>query len=633
MPRRPHTPTRTLSGRPHLDQLRRQAKELLAAYTGGDAAAAAEIHAHHHGADPRTFALHDAQLVVARAYGFASWPALKASIDGITARRLASAIGDGDIEGVRAMLAARPELVNVDQAENDERKPLHIAVLARQTGIVRLLMQRGADPHRGIWPHRDATGALTLADERGDVESAAIIRDEESRRAHVRPGSLAPEARGALSAAVARGDEDALIAMFAEHPPVVRLVDDRGRTPLHWAAMRLWPRLVAWLLDHGLDPNARTSAGEAARDLIGQGREETLADADARTAAITALLRRHADRTTARDAIATGDAAWLRARHAEGRLADQPGLVTHAVRLQQPEMLSLLLELGLDPDEAGRVGGLDEEVRTWGAPLRDAVIAGRRDLVEILLAHGANPETNVYAASSALFEAHQRGDEGTEQLLERRGARFGPAFVGALGLVDQAAEFLAADTGSPQNVADASAPVARELIWGALGSASLEIVRLALPHLDWPRDDGQWHGLLENALYLEADSDRVRHLEAFRLVLDRCNPDVRSRRGTTLLHEVAAARGGLTADDRIAYATVLLDAGARLDLRDDLLESTPLGWACRWGRIELVRLFIGRGADPVEADAMPWASPVAWARTKGRDDVLAELRTHRAPAL
>ena len=45
MSQRRHTSTRTLSQRPHLDQLRRQAKELFEAYTGGDANAAAELHA------------------------------------------------------------------------------------------------------------------------------------------------------------------------------------------------------------------------------------------------------------------------------------------------------------------------------------------------------------------------------------------------------------------------------------------------------------------------------------------------------------------------------------------------------------------------------------------------------------
>jgi hypothetical protein len=44
-------------------------------------------------------------------------------------------------------------------------------------------------------------------------------------------------------------------------------------------------------------------------------------------------------------------------------------------------------------------------------------------------------------------------------------------------------------------------------------------------------------------------------------------------------------------------------------LRDDLHKSTPLGWACRWGRVEMVKLFLACGADPVEADAEPWDTP------------------------
>ena len=63
-------------------------------------------------------------------------------------------------------------------------------------------------------------------------------------------------------------------------------------------------------------------------------------------------------------------------------------------------------------------------------------------------------------------------------------------------------------------------------------------------------------------------------------------------------------------------------------MRDDLLRSTPLGWACRWGRVELVTLLLERGADPVEADAEPWATPLAWAEKMGHDPVLAVLREH-----
>jgi ankyrin repeat protein len=71
---------------------------------------------------------------------------------------------------------------------------------------------------------------------------------------------------------------------------------------------------------------------------------------------------------------------------------------------------------------------------------------------------------------------------------------------------------------------------------------------------------------------------------------------------------------------------MLLHRGARLDLRDELLLSTPLAWACRWGLAELVKLFLDHGADPLEPDAEPWARPAAWAEKLGHDHVLSLLR-------
>ena len=82
------------------------------------------------------------------------------------------------------------------------------------------------------------------------------------------------------------------------------------------------------------------------------------------------------------------------------------------------------------------------------------------------------------------------------------------------------------------------------------------------------------------------------------------------------------------AAERIGFATILLDAGAKLEVRDDLLKSTPLGWACRWGRVELVTLLLERGADSVEADAEPWATPSAWAEKMKHGAVLSVLRKH-----
>ena len=156
-------PTRTLREHPNLDQLKRQARELLGAFRAGESDAIAEASRHYRGADPTTFALQDAQLVIARAYGFDSWPKLKAYVDGVTVAGLADAVHADDIAKVRAMLAARSELVHMDMSEHNEHRVLHYAVLDRNPEMVRILMEHGADPLKGIWPHRSATGALTIA--------------------------------------------------------------------------------------------------------------------------------------------------------------------------------------------------------------------------------------------------------------------------------------------------------------------------------------------------------------------------------------------------------------------------------------------------------------------------------------
>src|SRR6266436_9270716 len=94
----PSLPTRAFREHTDLDQLKRQAKELLSAFASGEPVVAAEVNAHFHGADAATFALHDAQLVLARAYGFASWPKLKAYVDGVTVKRLLQAVRASDLE-------------------------------------------------------------------------------------------------------------------------------------------------------------------------------------------------------------------------------------------------------------------------------------------------------------------------------------------------------------------------------------------------------------------------------------------------------------------------------------------------------------------------------------------------------
>lgn len=75
-----------LPAEPHLDQLRAQARDLQRAVRAGDPAALAEVGERHPGGAPEPgarggFTLSAAQLVVARRYGFASWPRLRRHLD------------------------------------------------------------------------------------------------------------------------------------------------------------------------------------------------------------------------------------------------------------------------------------------------------------------------------------------------------------------------------------------------------------------------------------------------------------------------------------------------------------------------------------------------------------------------
>jgi len=112
-------------------------------------------------------------------------------------------------------------------------------------------------------------------------------------------------------------------------------------------------------------------------------------------------------------------------------------------------------------------------------------------------------------------------------------------------------------------------------------------------------------------------------LACFRLLLNRADPN-KSDSGWTMLHTVMAQGG----KEHLPYAEILLDAGARTDIRDDLLKSTALGWACRWCRVHFVNLLLERGVDPIETDAEPWATPRAWAQKMKHNNVLAVLREY-----
>jgi ankyrin len=247
-----------------------------------------------------------------------------------------------------------------------------------------------------------------------------------------------------------------------------------------------------------------------------------------------------------------------------------------------------------------------------------AAAAGRRDLAELLLNRGADPNANLYASGWPLDHAYRRQDDSMKQLLLDRGAKPKPWTVALAHDAAAARRMLDADNGEQ---------LASELAWAAACNGCPAILEMALPRLPWPANDPRWNWILIQPLRSAgADGREEPYFTCMALLLAHgIDANVSSRFGQTPLH-FAAARGTLSEAARVRFAAMLLDRGARLDLRDELLESTPLGWACRWGRRELAELLVARGAPAHEPGAPAWATPLAWAAKMGHSAIADFLR-------
>jgi ankyrin repeat protein len=149
--------SQALPARPNLDWLRKTAKQQL----------------HELRKDNPDAKLALAQLALARQYGFRSWRALKAEVDRQQAlassgdeaiAALLRAVGRGQIDTVRAMLAATPELINAvgpNPFWGGRSQPLHISIDTKRRDIFDLLIAAGADVN-GNNEHNDHWSPLML---------------------------------------------------------------------------------------------------------------------------------------------------------------------------------------------------------------------------------------------------------------------------------------------------------------------------------------------------------------------------------------------------------------------------------------------------------------------------------------
>jgi ankyrin repeat protein len=621
-------PTRRLPKQPSLEQLRKQAKELLEQYRAGDSAAVAEVQQFERRPNPAAFALNDAQRVLARAYGYESWPKLKAFIDGANIARLAEAVRAGDAAQVRVQLSARPELIAMDMAGNDEHRVLHYAVLRRDAAMVKLLMEAGADARKGIYPHRDATSALAIANDREYGEIVAVIEEEEQlRRAEMScPNATISPIQDQIHQAISKSDNAVAIRLLQADGSLIQACDRDGGTPLHVAAQATNEEMVLWLLNRRAQVRKQDMRGLTPLDRASLAVDPRNEDAK-RFPAVAKLLMEHGAEVTIRAAVALADKRRVRELVSENPAVLREihwangGLLSLAVKHGHIEIIQLLLDLGADVDERVMLVELEEPTPSWGTPLWYAALAGQRDIVELLLDRGADPNANVYASGWPLRNAWRHRDDSVKRLLLARGAKPQPYMIAEAHDVDEARRLLETDT---------SEELTEELAWSAADHGCPEIVELALKQMDWPRNDPRWHRILIQPIRGVGTNhpDHEGHFKCMELLLRHGIDANVARFGQTPLHFAAARHGELSGAERARFAAMLLDHGARLDLRDELLMSTPLGWACRWGRKELVELLIARGAPVNELDAEPWATPRAWAEKMEQDAVLAVLQQH-----
>ena len=240
---------KTLPARPNLEQLKNQAKDLLKHHQSGDVESLNRIRESHPNFSNASeqqlralsFSLSDAQLVIAREYGFASWPKLKEHVEslllgtGDPMELFQRAFKTDDAVLLRKLLERFPQIkakVNEPVAAFDSPAIIH----ARSPEMLDALLEAGADINdRSRW----WAGGFGLLDQATPELAAYAI----SRGAVV-----------TVHAAARLGMTDKLRALITAEPGLVHARGGDGQTPLHFAAT---VEIAGLLLQHGADIDAR----------------------------------------------------------------------------------------------------------------------------------------------------------------------------------------------------------------------------------------------------------------------------------------------------------------------------------------------------------------------------------------
>jgi len=166
------TVKRRLPEHPHLDVPRREARELLEACLNGYPDALDRVRRRHpkfkRTSDDEAIAsrlkLSDAQLVIAREYGFLTWTMLKARIGAHSAASaLRDAIWADDCAAVVATLRGKPEMLHLPILSGDWGPPMSYAANLGRIEIVQACAELGARDHQHAFDRAVLQGKIECA--------------------------------------------------------------------------------------------------------------------------------------------------------------------------------------------------------------------------------------------------------------------------------------------------------------------------------------------------------------------------------------------------------------------------------------------------------------------------------------
>ncbi|HTS34977.1 MAG TPA: ankyrin repeat domain-containing protein [Candidatus Solibacter sp.] len=413
-----------LPPRPNLEQLKKQAKALLKGHRAADAEILSRIREYHPrwGDSPDNAiakavpTLADAQLIIAREYGFESWPKLKAFVEQHPAvqsfeaifKSLLDAVRRGDLARINAILDADPELMN-EMGGPGVRTALHAAVGAQKEESVKLLLERGANPN--IRCEGDNAFPLHFACEKqnfpiirllvehgadcggeGDYHELGVLGwatawEYVEANPEIVAYLLAHGARHNIFSAVAVGNTQAIREIVARTPAELerrRDLASRRRMPLHLAVFKKQQESLKTLLDLGantesldeafltpLDQAALLGEKELAKILIDHG-------AKIRLPAAIALDRKHdVEHLLSRepDSLKSGG-RWAR-------------LIIRACEHSSGEIIEALIQAGADVNVRDDPKTAVDNTSGYTA-LHAAGFKGNLSAVEVLLRHGAD---------------------------------------------------------------------------------------------------------------------------------------------------------------------------------------------------------------------------------------------------